>query len=71
MTWKWTNRKKYLNVLFFADQLAELILKGEKTDNVAPFLHSYLPMIDRQRFFDVSIDDVLVSSITQSEVFAE
>lgn len=64
-------KKKYLIVLFFADQLADLILNGEKADHVAPFLPSYLPMIDRQRFIDVSIDDVLLSSITQSEVFAE
>ncbi|MCE5265978.1 MAG: HDOD domain-containing protein [Deltaproteobacteria bacterium] len=64
-------RKKYLIVLFFADQLAKLILNGEKADNVEPFLSSYLPMIDRQRFLDISIDDVLLSSITQSEVFAE
>lgn len=64
-------KKKYLIVLFFADQLADLILNGEKADHVVPFLPSYLPMIDRQRFLDVSIDDVLLTSITQSEVFAE
>ena len=64
-------KKKYLVVLFFADQLAKLILNGEEVGHIRPFLPSYLPMIDRQRFLDGSIDNVLLSSLTQSEVFAE
>jgi HD-like signal output (HDOD) protein len=64
-------KKKYLIVLFFADQLAKLMLNAEEIGNIQPFLPSYLPMIDRQRFLDRSIDNVLLSSIRQSEVFAE
>jgi len=64
-------KKKYLIILFFADQLAKLILNGEDFANIMPFLSSYLPMIDRQRFLDSSVDNVLLSSIRQSEAFAE
>lgn len=64
-------KKKYLIILFFADQLAKLIMKGENAENIDPFLPSYLPSIDRQRFLDTSIDNVLISSIRQSEVFAK
>lgn len=63
--------KNYLVVLFFADQIAKLILSGAEEVRISPFLPSYLPMIDRQRFVEESIDDVLISSIRQSEVFAE
>ena len=64
-------KKKYLIILFFADQLAKLILNGEDAANIMQFLPSYLPMIDRQRFLDISVDNVLLSSIRQSEAFAE
>jgi putative nucleotidyltransferase with HDIG domain len=64
-------KKKYLMIIFFADQLAKLILSGEDAANIKSFLPSYLPMIDRQRFLDASVDNVLLSSIRQSEVFAE
>jgi len=64
-------KKKYLIVLFFADQLAKLMLNGEESSDIRPFLPSYLPMIDCQRFRDGSVDDVLLSSILQSEAFAE
>lgn len=63
-------QKKYLMVLFFADQLAKLMLSEQEALGVKPFLPSYLPLVDRQRFVDRSVDDVLLSAIRQSEVFA-
>ena len=64
-------KKKYLIILSFADQIAKLILNGEDAANIMPFLPSWRPMMDRQRFLDASIDNVLLSSIRQSEAFAE
>jgi HD-like signal output (HDOD) protein len=63
-------KKNYLIILFYADQLAKLILEGGDAKNINPFLPSYLPAIDRQRFLDTSVDNVLLSSLRQSEVFA-
>jgi len=47
------------------------MLNGEEARDIRPFLPSYLPMIDCQRFYDGSVDDVLLSSILQSEAFAQ
>ena len=62
--------KKYLVVLFLADQLAKLILQEDGVERIIPFRNSYGNMIDQPNLIRTITDGVLFTSIIKSEAFA-